>query len=273
MHARVKTGYEKYVEDSEYGLTEYNTETEFSTPISITNSEFDLMVPYRADGLAFQEAIDNRKDDPSVGDSQADNDIDEDIFMIDAVTIDDALKTRQDEGFQLIGGLYGDEIVQANIRMAPTRNMIRWGDWLNAAFSKLQDRKLMFQKTEGLSTLRSQLDSDLEVLYETKDYDINKLPEPKWSGRIAEFDAPLTREQINQIISNPYGLVKFWNYHTKEWIYGWIKECSTDRVDRDTTWKVYEAANLQETANNLVYVEDGEPILLMSGDGAIKTNA
>jgi hypothetical protein len=90
---------------------------------------------------------------------------------------------------------------------------------------------------------------------------------------VFEFDAPLTRDQINAIIDNPYGLVKFYNYIDKEWVQGWIKECSTDRVDRETTWQLYEAINLEVTANNLVYVEgDDVPISLIDGSGVIKTD-
>jgi hypothetical protein len=277
MYNRIETGYSKYVDENEYGLIEYNNESQFSTPISITDNVLDLRVPYRADGLGFQVAIDNAKVDDSsssaTGENTNDTNIDDDIFLIDSIFEEGVLKSAFDEYIGFLDGLYSDYQLKANIRLTPARNMVRWGDWINAALGKLQDRNLRFEKAKKLTSLQSRIDGETDTIYETQDYPVSNLLEPRWSGRVFEFDAPLTRDQINAIIDNPYGLVKFYNYIDKEWGQGWIKECSTDRVDRETTWQLYEAINLEVTANNLVYVEgDDVPISLIDGSGVIKTD-
>jgi hypothetical protein len=273
LYNRIETGYTKYVDENEYGLIEYNNESQFSTPISISDDVLDLRVPYRADGLAFQIAIDNPKISDATENTN-DTDIDDDIFLIDSVTDTGVLKSAFDDDYiAFLDGLYSDYVLKANIRLTPARNMVRWGDWINASLSKLQDKELRFEKSKKLASLVSRIDGETDRIYETEDYPISNLLEPRWSGRVFEFDAPLTREQINAIIDNPYGLIKFYNYIEKEWAYGWIKECSTDRVDRETTWQLYEAINLEVTANNLVYVEgDDVPITLVDGSGVIKTD-
>lgn len=268
MFSSIKTGFRKYENEATEGISgEYNTESEFATPITVTDAKLDITSPIRADGLGIKKAIDNRHD----AEDAEQQDIDEDVFILDSVDDNGTLKTRQTEGFQLVDGIYGENIIYANLNLTPARNMVRWGEWLNSSLSKLQDKKIRFQSTKSVSAVQSQTDLETYILHETKDFPINQFFTPRWSGKIVEFEAPLTREHINIITNNPYGLVEYWDYINKEWRSGWIKECSTDRVDRETTWMLYVAVNLDIVANNLVYVSDGLPILLMSGNEAIKT--
>jgi hypothetical protein len=270
LKQKIRTGFKKFVEDSDYGLTEYMNESQFSTPVSIADGELDLVSSYRADGLGFQIAIDNPKVDDN---TQNETDIDEDVFLVDSIDDNGTLKSRKDEGFTVIGGLYGQYTIQANVRLSPARNMVRWGDWIKAALTDFSDKNLRFNKAEKLSSLQSQLDTETALIYETRDYAISDLPQTRWSGRIVKFEAPLTREQINIITNNPRGLVKYWDYSSKQYGYGWIKEASTDRVDKDTTWELYEAINVDEVANDMVYVETALPVSFMSGEDIIYVNA
>jgi hypothetical protein len=270
MIQKVSTGYRKFTEQNDFGLSEYNNSSEFVTPISISTTELNLESTYRADGIAFQIAIDNRF---TASDEENETDIDEDIFFLHAIDDEGTLKTVQNENFDLIAGLYGANPIQANIFISPARNMTRWGDYIRSSLDFYSENgKIRFNKAEKLSDLRSQYGEETEILYENRDLDISDLKTPRFSGRKIMFDAPLTREQINIISNNPYGLVKFWDYINQEYNYGWIKECSTDRVDKDTTWELWEAANLDEVANNLVYM-DGDDVLLMDGSTTIKVLA
>lgn len=274
---KIETGYDKSMDDSPYGLVEYNAMSEFATPITVADNTLNLRASYRADASGIQEAIDNRKDDSSAEDSKQDTDIDEDVFIIDCLVSEGALVSRKTEGFSLIDGVYDDLDLYFNIRFTPARNMSRWGDWIKAPLLKLIPESLRFNRTMKLSSLQSQQNEETETIYETEDFPINNLKTTRWTGQIVEFTSPLTREQINLITNDPYGLIKYWDYFDKIYKYGWVKECSTDRVDRETTWKLYEAvsdASLQEVANNLVYVEDaGEAITLMDGSTTIKIDA
>jgi len=270
MIQRISSGYRKFAENNDYGLSEYNNKLEYSTPISVSDTELNKESTYRADGTAFQIAIDNRF---TISEEENQTDIDDDLFFIHAFDDSGTLRSVKNEGFDIIGGLYGANPIQANIYISPARNMTRWGEFIRSSLAFFEDDGVLrFNKAEKLSDLRSQTTEETETIYENRDIDISALRTPRFSGRRIKFNAPLTREQINIIDGNAYGLVKFWDYITKEYNYGWIKEASTDRVDKDTTWELWEVANLEEIANNLIYM-DGDDIVLMDGSTAIKTVA
>ena len=268
MYQKISTGYRKFEQENSYGLSEYNNQLEFTTPISVSDKKLDITSSYRADGTAFQIAIDNRYS----GTEENETNIDEDIFFVHAFNDEGTYKSVKNENFNLITGLYGLDPIIANVYISPARNMMRWGEIIRSSLGMMTDKKVRFNKAENLSNLSSQYSGEIETIFENRDVDIDDLKTPRFSGRKIEFDAPLTRAQIDIITGNPYGLVKFYDYINKEYNYGWIKECSTDRVDRDTTWALFEAANLDEVSNNLVYM-DGEDILLMDNSTTIKVLA
>jgi hypothetical protein len=266
MIQKISTGYRKFTEKNDYGLTEYNNALEFVTPISVSDTELNIENNYRADGIGFQEAIDN----PYTGSEENETNIDEDIFLVHVFDDSGTLKSVKDENFTLIAGIYGANPIEANIYISPARNMIRWGDYIRSALGFFADTgNIRFNKAEQLSDLSSQYSGETNTIYENRDLAISDLKTNKFSGRRIKFEAPLTRSQINSITGNPYGLVRFRDYINKVDNYGWIKEVSTDRVDKDTTWELWEVANLEEIANNLIYM-DGDDILLMDNSTAIK---
>lgn len=268
MIQKITTGYRKFTDENNYGLSEYNNQSEFITPISISNRELNLTSSYRADGTAFQKAIDNQY----TGTEDNDTDIDEDIFFIHSFDDSGTLRSVQDEDFSLVGGLYGSNPIQANIYISPLRNLTRWGDFIRSSLQFFINDNLRFNKAEKLSDLQSQYATETETLYENRDLSISSLATPRFSGKKIKFEAPLTREQIDIISNNPYGLVKFYDYLANEYNYGWIKEVSTDRIDKDTTWELWEVSNLEEVSNNLLYM-DGDEIYLMDGSTSIKVLA
>lgn len=266
MIQKISSGFRKFAEKNDYGLSEYNNTIEFVTPISISDAELNIESSYRADGTAFQIAIDNRF---TASDEENKTDIDEDIFFIHAFDDSGTLRSVRNEGFDVIAGLYGADPVFANIFISPARNMTRWGDYIRSSLSFFEENgKLRFNKSENLSDLRSQTTEETNTVFENRDLDISTLKTPRFSGRKVNFNAPLTRAQINIISGNPYGLVKFYDYLSKDYNYGWIKEVSTDRVDRDTTWEIWEAANIEIVDNNMDFV-DGDNLEFVSGENMI----
>jgi len=269
MIQKITTGFKKFTSDNDYGLSEYNNISEFVSPIVVSNKELDITSSYRADGTAFQEAIDNQY----TGSEENETDIDEDIFFVHAFDDSGTLRSVENENFDLIGGISGANTIQANIYISPARNLSRWGSLIRSSLAFFEDSGVIrFNKSENVSDLYSQYGIETETLYENRDIDISDLKASNFSGKKIKFDAPLTRAQIDIISNNPYGLVKFYDYTNKEYNYGWIKEVSTDRVDRDTTWELIEVSNLDEIANNLIYM-DGDDIFLMDGSTTIKTFA
>lgn len=270
MIQKVSSGYRKFAETNDFGLSEYNNSIEFNTPISISDTELNIESTYRADGTAFQIAIENRF---TISDEENKTDIDEDVFFIHVFDDSGTLKSVKNEGFDLIGGLYGSNPIQANIFISPVRNMTRWGDFIRSPLAFFEDSgSLRFNKAENLSDLRSQTNEETETLFENRDIAISALRTPRFSGRRINFNAPLTRDQINTIDGNAYGLVKIYDYIAKDYNYGWIQEASTDRVDRDTTWELWEVANFEEIQNNMVYMDEVE-IDFMDGESMIFVNA
>jgi len=263
---KITTGYRKFTKENDIGLSEYNNSLEFITPVSVSDTELNIESTYRADGIGFQLAIDNRL---TASDEVVETDIDKDNFFIHVFDDEGTLKSVQDEDFDLIGGLYGSDPIQANVYISPARNMKRWGPYIGSGLSFFSETgKLRFNKAENLSDLRSQYVTETDTIYENRDFNISDLGTPRFSGRKIDFEAPLTRDQINTISGNPYGLVKFWDYIAKEYNYGWIVEASTDRVDRDTTWELWEAANLVDIDNNMEFV-DGVNLEFVDGENMI----
>jgi len=126
-------------------------------------------------------------------------------------------------------------------------------------------RKIRFNKAEKLSDLHSQTLDETTTIYENRDIAITDLKTPRLTGKLVNFDAPLTREQINILADDATGLIKYYDYFAKKYKHGWIKEVSTNRVDKSTNWQLYEAQNVDVVANNLEYM-DGDDVLLMNGE-------
>jgi len=269
MIQKISTGFSKFNEENDYGLDEYNNKSEFVTPISVSDTELNLISAYRADGVSFQTAIDNRY----TGTEENKTDIDEDIFFIHAFDDSGTLRSVKNEDFDLIDGIFGADPIQANIFLSPARNMTRWGDYVRSSLAFFEDTgKVRFNKAENVSNLSSKYGAETNVIYENKDIDISELKTPRFSGRKANFNTPLTKAQLDIISDNPYGLVEFYDYDLKDYNYGWIREVSTDRVDKDTTWELWEVANFEDIQNNLVYMDEDD-ILLMDGSTTITTLA
>lgn len=266
---KISTGYRKFIEENDYGLTEYNNALEFVTPVSVSDTELNIECNYRADGIGFQIAIDN----PYTGTEENKTNIDEDIFFVHVFDDSGTLRSVRDENFNIIAGIYGANPIEANIYISPARNMSRWDWFIKSSLGFFEETgNIRFNKAERLSDLRSQYSGETNTIYENRDLAISSLKTNRFSGRKIKFEAPLTRTQIDAITGNPYGLVRFHDYLNKTDNYGWIREASTDRVDKDTTWELWEVANIEDIANNLIYMA-GDDILLMDGSTSIKVVA
>jgi len=113
-----------------------------------------------------------------------------------------------------------------NIAFSPKRTLLRFGNVIRAYLDN-SNKPIKFVSGKGNNGFSSKLITESKIITEDTNVDIAELAEPIYNTELWSFESPLSDEQIMQIRSNPYRLIKFTDnirddkgmvkYH-----YGWI---------------------------------------------------
>lgn len=128
IYNTITVGYEKYPEEGDYMLDEFNTEQEYSTPIKTVDKELELKSKLIASGYAIEETRRSQYDD----DQPDSTTYDDDVFIV-ALRKDDSgnWKSEKNEDFTVTDGTIFDPDTAYNLRITPKRNLFRWAHYLN----------------------------------------------------------------------------------------------------------------------------------------------
>jgi hypothetical protein len=122
----IKVGYEDNSYENSDGKGEFNTELQFSTPITSKTNTLDLMIPYRADSYGIEYVlIDFEKD--ATTDSKADND----VFLIHVNGNNEVNRSVP------ISGTYADSTM-FNAALSPKSILRRNGRLISSMLDKIQ---------------------------------------------------------------------------------------------------------------------------------------
>lgn len=215
-----------YTEGGNYeaplGLDEYNIETTYTTPITVTDKNYEALGPSRADIYAVEQA--RRK--PYLEYPDEDTPYDKHNFLLDAKFIVRSnfrdyfeLRLWADDFEQAPTGVYSPNTA-ANLRISPANNRNRHSYWFNSATVKHPTDKMRYANSEGNSELKTKFPGEPEVK-ENADVSIGDLSNPLFEPEYIEFEHPYSQDILNQLqgttvingkeINNYYGLVEFTN--------------------------------------------------------------
>ena len=270
LYSNIRAGQTTFSKDEDLGLTEYVNEVQYSTPVGEFGGELDLSTEYRADGTTIEKLRTN----PIGAGDQDEIEGDENIFIIDCYLDGATIKSRNDsilpDGFSSISGIYGTNPLYTNLRLRGSQSIYDSGKWIKPGMALYTSDVLRFQDAKQLSKVVTQLSGSTQIVTDNEDINISDLEDGKIQPYKIRFLSILTTSQIQEIIDNPYKLVKYWDYISSAYKYGWILEVSSDLVDKETNYELIEAIDIDDlegaywlTQDDLYWeTQDGQPWLL-----------
>jgi hypothetical protein len=125
IYNEIEVGYNKFQDEGEYLLDEFNTKLQFSTPIKTNKQKLSLMSDLITSGYAIEDTRRMQFSEKPV-DSMT---YDDDNFLIAIWDDSGTWKSEKDENFETNNILDGSTAY--NLRLTPKRNLIRWARWIN----------------------------------------------------------------------------------------------------------------------------------------------
>jgi len=227
-------GYENQ-EFGEYGgQREFNQQMDFSNKLT-TKEDFNLISPFRADGLGIELQRRKSQDDD-------DDDSDSDNFIID-VKNDSGYTNRSasDAGITNVDGI-PDPDSAYNVTISPRHNLMRWGAWLRSALNKFNDESVTFTASEKNIALTYTEDGN--NITEAADITISDFDRPIFEPVIYSFTCPITAANINTIESNPRGIIHF-SYNNVDY-YGFLVKMTVKLSEKQANFEILKAYKFVE---------------------------
>ena len=214
-YSTITVGYEKAGGfDEEQGLDEYNRETQYNTILNKTDKDLKLISKYRADSYGLEK---QRRLNPNVGinvDENKDGKFDDEIWFLDTTEIQDQPNLEVSHWSKRFAqapkGVYSPETA-FNLWFSPINIILNHGSWIKSPLVKYPNSEIKFNSSEGNSNLITKLIGGKEYT-QNKGVPVEDLSEEVYLEEIAEFKAPVTREQLNGETNgkrNILGLIEF----------------------------------------------------------------
>lgn len=205
MFSRVAVGYKNQDYDVSLGREEFNTEQEYSTPLTRQENSLDLISPYRADHFGIDKArLEGEASNVDRTDSKTDND----VFMVysNGQTSAPGVYVAQTSGeFQEVFGLSGRPNV-INLALSPKRNLLRHGDFLSGSVSPALGL-FKFETSAKDVELVSKIND--ETIIERANLFTGSLPPPLFLPVIANVTTPIGVEALQQLKTRNTGVISF----------------------------------------------------------------
>ena len=201
--------------ESIIGLTEYNTKTNWTTPITVTENKYIAQSEIRRDGLEVE--IIRRK--PKYLYPDEDTRSDEDVFALDCkegVTNVLQLRKWEDDFDEAPKNIFSPE-TSINFRLSDTRSMLRHGSLIRAGLNKNLSDSILFNTSIGNSEMITKLNG--KELAENGNILSSDLDKDFFTLKEIEFNHKVNFEILQQIngttvidgreIPNLYGLIEY----------------------------------------------------------------
>jgi hypothetical protein len=230
-YGRILSGYEQFTYEAVGGLSEFNTKSEWSTPLS-HDQELNLTAKLRADTNGIIKLWKERT-------STEDVEGDDSTFLIDSVRDGGDFLARTDEGFDTItGGIAGQKYY--NLDLTPARNMRRHDNEIRAGLEHELNEYIRWQSS-GKNTLLA-TDKPLEdEVVENADIQINDMADPFYWPEAYIVECEFKHSDLTTLLTSPYSLIKIGTNK-----YGWLLELRLGNHENKAEMKLLRA--------NLTYV-------------------
>lgn len=223
--------------DQEYeelnGLGTFNGTTKVTSNLKSVSTKMDLVCPWRTDDYGIELTRRKQYKDAPTEDYRSD----ENIFLIDAIMVDDELVARTDQDFTLIEGILNPTSAY-NLRLSPARNIRRWGNVIRSAMPF--GGTLKFGNGAKNTNLITQLTGEMAPIVEKADIDVTTLDNPiMLPESISIGEAPLTMDQWLLIESNQDGLIEIESKGV--YLYGYLEELEYSPAKKTVTGQLNRA--------------------------------
>jgi hypothetical protein len=237
----IEIGYNKFQDEGEYLLDEFNTKLQFSTPIKTNKQKLSLMSDLITSGYAIEDTrrmqfAEKPKDSMTY---------DDDNFLI-AVWNDGGIwKSEKDENFETNNILDGGS--SYNLRLTPKRNLIRWARWINGGLVYKDGWELIkntFFKCNG--TAQTKMTGETAFLQENSDVALNNFDNrnhyfnPTWINlkcRLNIDDMQIVKNSFNGLDpTREYGYITI--AVTGGDVLGWLYELSFNPASEQVSMKL-----------------------------------
>jgi len=232
---QIKGGYNYNFNDEVNALDEFNTDRNYTTPITQVKSTLEVKSPYRSSGYEFEYQR-RLKEKPTT-----DGRHDDENFIIRLIRDGFSYLAERNTDFTILSGIIDPDSVY-NARISPLRNILNWGQTLAAALINAS-MSIKFTFAKANSEMVSQLSSETSSLTENQNIELSQLPDPIWRNEIYEFSAPLSNEQFAALRENPYGIVKFTDRNDIE-RQGYLIEVAANRNTKLADFELLRVFNL-----------------------------
>lgn len=238
LYSSLKVGYKNHDYEMVDGKDEFNTQQEWTFPITKTNKTLDLTSVFRADVRGIEEIRVKLFNE----DSTLDNENDNDVFMI---KLNESLTAVEGaNAYDSVTGVNSPERMY-NLDLSPKKNILRNSPLISSFLYFMDGYLIRFQSSDKNAELAT---TDLQGKYvkENEDIDISKLEGEVFIPIIATFTAKSPRNLQDMIVSTPYGAIQF--EYLGNTYKGFILEVSSDvSKNSEQEFKV-----LLTSGNNLV---------------------
>jgi len=218
---RLSFGFDSYNYDFSGGIYEYNTESEWSTPIKPVTTQFKIKSSFRADSSGIYQAL-LEEDEATAIES------DEDVFLLDVVDVGGTITARTNQGFDVVTGALNEHAI-FNLDYSPARSLIRWGAYLRSMLHQNLSGFIRFQKSDKNTLLETQKTGE-SLVKENADIQIKDLAVNYFMPEILTCEFPIQDEDISLLLANPYGCVK-----VAPGLYGWVLDYKLKNKSRKAT--------------------------------------
>jgi len=265
IYNEVEVGYAKAEYEEVNGLEEYNNKFEWSTTIKTIKNKLPLVSDIRGDGYGIEFARRKQYADYPTEDTKYDND----TFIVKVIKVGENYHSEQDEKYDLVENIFSPETAY-NLDVTP-------GRMLRAHAAKIRSglrnstSDIKFQFAEQKSNLNAQKTGESAIL-ENQDIQLNTIDSNRWINDYYEFESILTFEQLQILVRNSKGIVKFSaasEETTTNYFYGWLEEINNEAEKDTAVWRLLRVDTTSPAVNLIDPTGDSPEIIVPPVDPSL----
>lgn len=161
----IEIGYEKYPDEGEQILDEFNTVHEYTSPIRRHDNKFSQVSKLVASGYAIE--LTRRERYSSEGVNKTSTKYDDDCFIVAIGDLVDGIyQTEKNENIYADPTTLIDPSTAYNLRFSPKRMLLNWAKWLNGGYMYKDGSELIkntFVKQNGELFTRTVVNRNCEI--------------------------------------------------------------------------------------------------------------
>ena len=209
--------------------TEYNIKTTYITPLKQTKHEASFLSDIKADALSMCVALDNQYENGKEGK------YDDTLFILSCKKENNKFVLKNNTDFYYFES---NSPYSINADISPIRMLINNSIKTTVFKKNYINSKLKYSESDSSAMLTTKFEQDVFNVTDFVDINIFQMKDSILSEYKCSFNAPVSRELLNKLISNSNGLIKFYNYIRHRYEYAFVQDISTKILDKSTNFNL-----------------------------------